>query len=136
MLRQLMQNRLVNHFTKLRQDLRIELMAETSEKDGCVVCFMHSKTHQNLLPNTRIGPDHGNIFKDLVIKCAIRYVYLIRLKNKLKGKVRRRRRRLPSTGQECSSVSDSDSVSDSSEPVDESEKSSPDNGASVDAQTL
>ena len=87
-LRELMQNRLMSHFTKLREDLRIELMAETSEKgNGCVVCLTQAKTEKDVLAISRIAPNHAFIFKDLLIKCAIRYVYLIRLKNKLKQKV-------------------------------------------------
>ena len=90
-LRELIQNRLMNHFMKLREDLRVELMVETSEKgNSCIVCLTHEKTQREMLAKSRMTPNHGNIFKDLVIKCAIRYVYLIRLKNKLKLKIRRR----------------------------------------------
>ena len=90
-LRELMQNRLAQHFFNLREDLRIEVLAETSEQsNGCIVCFTQAKSERSMY-KTRGSFGYIKMFKELVIKCAVRYVYLIRVKNKLKQRVREKR---------------------------------------------
>ena len=61
-LRELMQNRLAQHFINLREDLRIEVLAETSEQsNGCIVCFTQAKSRTKHVQTERFIWIHQNV---------------------------------------------------------------------------